>query len=102
MNREERRKLAKRGNAELFAEVVWQAQEDDINYQATRNTLAIVCLVMRDKYGFGGDRLRRLLEGVADTAEAVNSGHVKISEIVDTLKAEVPNIKDFWGKSKTI
>lgn len=102
MNRAERRLLAKKGNAELFASAVRDAQENDVNYQATRNTLALVCLILRDRFGFAGIRLRRLLEGVADYADAVNDGHVKISEIVDALKKEVPGIAEFWGRSTTI
>ncbi len=101
MNREERRRLAKKGNAEMFAAAVRDAQETDINYQATRNTLALVCLVLRDKFGFADTRLRRVLEGVADYAESVNEDKVKISEVIDALKVEVPGIAEFWGRATT-
>ncbi len=101
MNRADRRRLAKKGNAELFAAAVRDAQEHDVNYQATRNTLALVCLILRDRFGFADVRLRRMLEGVADYAEAVNEDRVKISEIVEQLKEEVPGIAEFWGRATT-
>ncbi len=97
MNRADRRRLAKRGNAELFAEAVREIQERDVTYQATMNVLALVCLTLRDKFGFGDVRLRRTLEGVDDLADGVKKGHVKVSEIVEVLKAEVPGISEFWA-----
>lgn len=71
---------------------------NDTNDATTHNVMALVCIVLRDKYGFGGQRLKRLLVEVTRQAEAVNSHMVKVSDIVAVLQDEVPDIATFWPK----
>ncbi len=98
LNRERWREI--KGNkafAERFISNVIDVADATANLRATRHVTALCCLVLRDKYGFGGARLRRLLVGIKEQAEAVNSRRVSMADIIGTLQAEVPDISTFWG-----
>lgn len=98
MNRQQKRDFLKPGGAEKVIMEVWNQVHDEVSYLATRDALTLAILVLRDKYGFGGVRLRRLLEGVAEHAEAVKEGRVKMNEIINAMKKEVPDIESFWQR----
>ena len=86
---------------EKFIVNIIRVTADDTNDATTHNVMALVCIVLRDKYGFGGQRLRRLLVEVTRQAEAVNSHMVRVSDIIAVLQEEVPDIATFWPKVET-
>jgi len=98
LNRQQRRDLVKPGGAEKLANEIWNEVHDRVCYIATRDSLTLAMLVLRDKYGFGAVRLRRFLECVSDHAESVRDGRTSINDIITVLKHEVPDIESFWQK----
>lgn len=89
---------ASKAYLETFISNIITVTSNDTNDATTHNLMALVCIVLRDKYGFGGQRLRRLLVEVTRQAEAVNSHMVKVSDIVAALQDEVPDIATFWPR----
>ena len=99
LNREQWRNCrSSRDYLEKFIGNIIRVTADDTNDATTHNVMALVCIVLRDKYGFGGQRLRRLLVEVTRQAEAVNSHMVRVSDIVAALQEEVPDIATFWPR----
>lgn len=60
-----------------------QAQEEAITY-----TWAIFFSVMRDKFGWGNVRLKRLWNEVNDKSDAIAQGYISVNDLIETLKNE--------------
>jgi hypothetical protein len=59
------------------------AQSVAINY-----TWAIFFTVMRDKEGYGKQRLRRLWDEVNELSDSITKGYVNVTDLMKTLKNE--------------
>ena len=57
-------------------------------YEALTYAWAIFFTVMRDKFGWGNIRLRRLWNEVNDKSDAIIKGYVSVQDMMDTLKEE--------------
>jgi hypothetical protein len=50
--------------------------------------LAIFLTVMRDKEGYGIQRLRRLWAHIGDLSDSISSGRISIKDLKDTIEQE--------------
>jgi hypothetical protein len=66
----------------------------DATMFATENTLVFVLTALRDKFGFGEQRLSRLLNAYNELARCANEGYVKAGEVREQLLKECPSLKD--------
>lgn len=60
-----------------------QAYNEAVNY-----VWAIFFTVMRDKFGWGNIRLKRLWDNINNVSDDIRQGYVKISDLMKTLKEE--------------
>lgn len=90
MNRQQRRALAKNGNAEQIVSgaihQTFNKIKNDTVEETVVNTLAILFLVLHDKFGFGKDRLNRIQDSMNIYGDAIYKGEITLDEIMDELK----------------
>lgn len=95
-NREQRREMARRQKQEekqrkYTPQDLYEAKEKSSG-QAIKFTVEKVCscfaLALRDVCGFGQKRICRVLECVNDYMSKVDSGEMRIDEIVQMLEEE--------------
>ena len=60
-----------------------EAQNTAINY-----AWAIFFTVMRDKEGYGKERLRRVWDEVNELSDSIAQGYVNVNDLIHTLKVE--------------
>lgn len=60
-----------------------EAQSKAINY-----AWAIFFTVMRDKEGYGKERLRRVWDAVNELSDSIAQGYVNVNDLIKTLDAE--------------
>ncbi len=60
-----------------------EAQSQAINY-----AWAIFFTVMRDKEGYGKERLRRVWDAVNALSDSIAKGYVNVNDLIHTLKVE--------------
>jgi len=79
-------KIAK--DAHDYAEKLCQKQ---IEKEAMRSFIAVLglpCMVLRDEFGFGPKRLERLINGVMKEFAAIQTEHIEMHDLVETIREE--------------
>lgn len=66
---------------------VKKAKRDAIE-QAVIYAWAIMFTALRDKFGWGGIRLRRLWDAVNGLSDGIGQGYIKAEDLIKTLKDE--------------
>lgn len=66
---------------------VEKAKADAVE-QSVTYAWAIMFTALRDKFGWGGVRLRRLWDRVNSLSESVSEGYIKVDDLVRTLRDE--------------
>ena len=61
---------------------------------ATENTLTFVFLALRDKFGWGGQRLSKLLDAYNETAKDANDGYMTAFDVRKALYDECKELRD--------
>lgn len=79
--------LAKKGQGDAFGREMFRAGAADANHTATENTLNLAALVLHDKFGFGGERLRRFARAMSETAECVNQKLLSMDDVKTEVEA---------------
>lgn len=88
MNRAERRRLQKKGVTAKDLKMIEEASaKDAINY-TTNAMMAVFAICLREKWGWGHVRLKRLLEQVDDVFDSINKNCVTIEDIKKTILEE--------------
>lgn len=93
MNRAERRREKRQKNPTYnlnqaaIDNIKRQAMNDSVSV-ATMLMLAIPCMVMRDKYGYGKKRLERFVDECLDLFDSYNKGYVSFEDLHNCLKEE--------------
>lgn len=75
--------------------LTWE-QIEDIKLKATseamdfafRQMMLLPLMVLRDKYGYGAQRLERFIDDVADMLDSYNKGYLDLDDIEQILKEE--------------
>lgn len=62
--------------------------KNDAASQSITYAWAIMFTSLRDKFGFGGIRLRRLWDAVNDLSDSIARGYVKVDDLVEALRDE--------------
>lgn len=100
MNRAERRKYQKKitgsmsreAAQEALMEATMIAHKDAVRDTSQRQIL-IMCVCLRDKFGWGETRISRLLDEMEELSDSVNKKRVKVSDlhqiVVDELKIDI-------------
>lgn len=60
----------------------------DVFIQATATAYAVIFMVLRDKFGFEREELRKAWEHTDSYANDISSGALKLRDLVDTLREE--------------
>jgi hypothetical protein len=86
MNRNERRKVAKKGVTHKdLLNLQNEGVSSGINH-ATKALLACFVMTMHDKWGWGHKRLTRLLDQVNDQFDSVLKEYVSLDDIIQEVK----------------
>ncbi len=75
--------------------LTWE-QIEDIKLKATseamdfafRQMMLLPLMVLRDKYGYGAQRLEQFIDDVADMLDSYNKGYLDLDDIEQILKEE--------------
>lgn len=67
--------------------------------EAVSYAWAIMFTVMRDKFGFGAVRLKRMWDEVNNLSDAISEGYVSVADLMETLESEA-GITLTGGKEK--
>lgn len=90
MNRQQRRALAKSGNAEQIVGGAIRQTYDKIRHDTMEdtlvNTLTILFMVLHDKFGFGKERLNRIQDYMNLYGDGIYKGDITIDEMMTKLK----------------
>lgn len=94
MNREQRRKIAKKGVTPQDLKLLYnQTKETSIHFTISAYSAA-VAIVLHDKFGFGEVRLKRALAEIEDTFDSIEKGYVRVDDIKKVILDECKvNIK---------
>lgn len=108
MNRAERRRLERDAGKKEKVYTLTQAQIDqmkkEVSMEATKKAFLMMMgfplLTLRDKFGFGKERLNRFMEKMLDLYEAYEMDYVDLDDLNDTIMKEtgVTLIKKREGK----
>lgn len=52
-------------------------------------TMAILAMQLRDIYGFGSKRVKKVLEGINDTVEDMNNGVISADDVFSVVEDEL-------------
>lgn len=93
MNRQQRRFLARKGNAEM---VVGQVVKDE-RKQAVRNTASValeffrvtMALALHDEFRFGSGRIARVLKRMDVYSDCINHDNIQYDELKDLVHREI-------------
>lgn len=88
MNRAERRRLAKKGVTSEDLKFIYQTTKDEAIKLSVKNYTAAFALVLRDKWGFGETRMKRILGQIQEQFDAINQGYVNCDDIIKVLSEE--------------
>lgn len=94
MNRQNRRKNGTKGKAKTYTLTDDQIRQlkKDATEEAIQTAfilmMGIPCLTLRDKFGFGSERLTRFMDTSMMWYESVQNGEVTLDEILKTIKEE--------------
>lgn len=75
--------------------LTWE-QIEDMKLKATseamdfafKQMMLLPLMVLRDKYGYGAQRLERFIDDVADMLDSYNKGYLDLDDIKKTLEEE--------------
>lgn len=103
MNRAERRKLKREEKEKTFT--MKGSDIEEIKKQVMKKTskfafdyiVSIPLIVLRDEFGFGQKRCERFCEAAAELLESINSGHLSLEDIRETIEKEL-NMELIRGK----
>ena len=108
MSRAERRRLERDNSKSQKTYTLTQAQLDEklkaVEMQATKKAFVMMMgfplLTLRDKFGFGKERLNRFMDKMMDLYEAYEMDYVDLDDLNDTIMKEtgVTLIKKREGK----
>lgn len=89
------RQLAKKAKQEKSQKIekavgqVLNKMEYNAYTQGVQTAIALFCFALRESEGFGQTRIKRVTERVDYYTQAMESGHLKIEDIMKTLEDEV-------------
>lgn len=90
MNRSERRRNRSSNRENTY--VLTESQIEEIRREAVRNAaveiLAVPCLALHDKFGFGKIRLTRFMDSAMNWYEMAMAGEVSVETMRKTLREE--------------
>ena len=96
LTREERRRIKRNEGKQEKVYTLTQSQIDlmkkEISMAATKNAFLMMMgfplLTLRDKFGFGTQRLNRFMDNMADLYEAYEKDYVSLDDLNDTIMEE--------------
>lgn len=96
MNRAERRKLQNKITGSMSREKAQKAlmEASTMAYkEAVRDTaqkqILLMCVCLRDKFGWGHARINRLLDAMENLSDTVNKKYVKVSDLHQVVIEEL-------------
>jgi type I site-specific restriction-modification system R (restriction) subunit len=92
LNRQQRRKLMKKGMAETVLHDALQEGREDIKKQCSQEavtyTWVLVMQALHDKFGFGKERIKRVQDAVEGYSESISAGDANIQQFMECLNRE--------------
>ena len=89
MNREERRKQSRIGiTAKELKQLDISIKQKSIKFTVEMYSVA-VAMVLRDKYGFGEVRMKRIMKEITEQFEMITEGYVSLDDMKKVLLEEV-------------
>lgn len=89
MNREERRKQSRIGiTAKELKQLDISIKQESIKFTVEMYSVA-VAMVLRDKYGFGEVRMKRIMKEITEQFEMITEGYVSLDDMKKVLLEEV-------------
>ena len=89
MNREERRKQSRIGiTAKELKQLDNSIKQESIKFTVEMYSVA-VAMVLRDKYGFGEVRMKRIMKEITEQFEMITEGYVSLDDMKKVLLEEV-------------
>lgn len=70
------------------AEEAWKNQMKKEAMRSFTAVLGLPCMVLRDEFGFGPKRLERLIDGVMKEFAAIQTEHIEMHDLIDTIREE--------------
>jgi hypothetical protein len=64
-------------------------QIDNIKKEAVHQTMNIIAFALNNEFNFGKKRINKLMDRVKFDMEAIDSGHLDMQDILDTVKNEI-------------
>ena len=88
MNRKLRRTLSKKGMVENIVAGAITETQHQIRVDTVRDLTLINLMVLHDKFGFGGKRIKKFHQELANLSDCLTKGFIKIEEIAEILDVE--------------
>lgn len=92
MNRQQRRKMVKKGvtaeDLKMVQDITKEQTKRHSIHFATEAFAVATAITLRDKFGFGEVRLKRATNHIANTFEAITEGYVSLDDLKKVLLEE--------------
>ena len=89
MNREQRRKAAKKSLTHKDLKVITEQEAYNTLQFTVKQYSAAVMLCLRDKLGFGPVRVQRFMKDVDELFDSINQGYLSLDDIIRTVEEEL-------------
>ena len=89
MNREQRRKAAKKSLTHKDLKVITEQEAYNTLQFTVKQYSAAVMLCLRDKLGFGPVRAQRFMKDVDELFDSINQGYLSLDDIIRTVEEEL-------------
>jgi len=98
MNRQQRRQqergkkidepvmVLKRSEAKQVVEEIVQQELKKIQNEALSQTIALMCLELNKRFGFGQKRLQEIAAGISNQFDCLQTGNITKKDLLDTLQ----------------
>lgn len=89
MNREQRRKAAKKSLTHKDLKVITEQEAYNAMQFTVKQYSAAVMLCLRDKLGFGPVRAQRFIKDVDELFDSINQGYLSLDDVIQTVEEEL-------------
>ncbi len=89
MNREQRRKAAKKKLTHKDLKVITEQEAYNAVGFTVKQYSAAVMLCLKDKLGFGPVRAQRFMNNVEELFDSINQGYLSLDDVIQTVEEEL-------------
>ena len=89
MNREQRRKAAKKSLTYKDLKVITEQEAYNAMQFTIEQYSAAVMLCLKDKLGFGPVRVQRFIKDVDELFDSINQGYLSLDDVIQTVEEEL-------------